>query len=92
MNVIPLTWAFRCKQFPDGLAEYNALAMAVREVIPLQNLSKGIIHSLRKSNVKLTTFHKILRTVVHEDNTGALKLVTMEPGWMTPRSKYYGIK
>jgi hypothetical protein len=69
--------------------EYNALAVAMREVIPLQNLTDII---LGESNVKLTTFHRTLQTVVHEDNTGALKLATMEPGRMTPRSKHYGIK
>jgi hypothetical protein len=73
-------------------AEYNALAMAMREVIPLQNLSKDIIRGLGEKNIKLTTFHKTLRTVVHEDNTGTLKLANMEPGRMTPRSKHYGIK
>jgi hypothetical protein len=73
-------------------SEYNALAMAMRDVIPLQNLTKDIIRGLGKSNIKLITFHKTLRTVVHEDNTGTLKLATMEPGRMTPRSKHYGIK
>ena len=35
---------------------------------------------------------KCFKTVVPEDNNGALGLMTMEPGRMTPRSKYYGIK
>jgi hypothetical protein len=62
------------------------------EVIPLQNLTKDIICCLHKSNIKLTTFHKTLWTVVHKDNTGVLNVATMEPGGMNPRSKHYGIK
>ena len=32
------------------------------------------------------------KTSVWEDNAGTLTLVTLEPGWMTPRSKHYAIK
>jgi hypothetical protein len=73
-------------------AEYNGLAMAMRDILPLINLMKDIIHRLGQSNIKLTKFHKTLQTKVHEDNTGTLKLATVEPGRMTPRSKHYGIK
>lgn len=71
--------------------EYNALSMVLQDVLPLKNLTKDIIRGLGQSGIKLTTFHKILRTIVHEENTGALKLANMEPGRMTPRSNHYGI-
>jgi hypothetical protein len=32
------------------------------------------------------------KTMLHEDNTGAMILAKMEPGRMTPRSKHYGVK
>jgi hypothetical protein len=73
-------------------SEYNALSMAMRDVLPLLNLTRDIIRGLGQSDIKLTKFHKTLRTTVHEDNTGTLKLANMEPGRMTPRSKHYGIK
>jgi hypothetical protein len=70
--------------------EYNGCSMAMRDVVPFQNLTRDIIRGLGGSDINLTTFH--LQTVVHEDNTGMLKLAKMEPGQMTPRSKHYGIK
>jgi hypothetical protein len=69
-------------------SEYNSLSIAMRDVIPLQNLTREIIRGLGHDKIRLTTF----KTTVHEDNTGALKLARMEPGRMTPRSKHYGIK
>jgi hypothetical protein len=57
-------------------------------VIPLQHLAKEIIKGLGFKDIRLTTF----KTIVHEDNTGAITLTKMEPGRMMPRSKHYGIK
>ena len=34
----------------------------------------------------------VCKTVVHEDNQGCLKLASLEPGRMTPRSKFYAVK
>jgi hypothetical protein len=70
-------------------SEYNALSMAMREVIPLLRLTKEICNGVGMVDPSNTKFFK---TVVHEDNNGALRLATMEPGRMTPRSKHYGIK
>ncbi len=70
-------------------AEYNALSMAMRDVLPLKDLVTEISKYLRLPNQDTT---RICRTIVHEDNAGCLKLATMEPGRMTPRSKHYGVK
>jgi histone deacetylase 1/2 len=69
-------------------SEYNAMSMAMRDVIPLRRLTKDIIQGLGGDDVKMTH----VKTTVHEDNHGCLRLGTMEPGRMTPRSKHYGIK
>ena len=34
----------------------------------------------------------LIKTTVWEDNNGALKLATLEPGRITPRSKHYAVK
>jgi hypothetical protein len=52
--------------------EYNALSMAMQDVLPLKHLTKELIRALGQSNIKPATFHKTLRTIVHKDNTGAL--------------------
>jgi hypothetical protein len=80
-------------------SEYNALSMSMREVLPLQNLTTTIVRALGLEGIGLTEFKatnrkedKFLKTTVHEDNDGAMKLAKMEPGRMTPRSKHYGVK
>ncbi len=60
----------------------------MQEVILLQHLTKDIIRGLGELDKQVVLF----KTTVHEDNTGALKLATMEPGRMTPRSKFYDVK
>jgi hypothetical protein len=69
-------------------AEYNAFSMAMRDLLPLQNLCKAIVKGLGGDSIGVSK----IRTVAHEDNSGALKLTTMDPGRMTPRSKHYGVK
>jgi hypothetical protein len=80
-------------------SEYNALSMSMREVLPLQNLMNMIVKALGLEGIGLTEFKatnrkedKFLKTTVHEDNDGAMKLAKMEPGQMMPRSKHYGVK
>jgi hypothetical protein len=80
-------------------SEYNALSMSMRDVLPLQNLTNTIVKALGLEGIGLTEFKarnrkedKFLKTTVHEDNDGAMKLAKMEPGRMTPRSKHYGVK
>jgi hypothetical protein len=71
-------------------AEYNALsmAMAMRDVLPLRNLTIEISKGVGMSGNAPTTF----KTTVWEDNNGALKLGTMEPVRTTPRSKAFGVR
>jgi hypothetical protein len=68
-------------------AEYNALSMAMRDVLPLRNLAIKISKGVGMSGKTPTP----LKTTVREDTNGALKLATMEPGRTTPRSKAYGV-
>ena len=70
-------------------AEYNALSTAMRDVIPLRRLTMELCKCLDLPEVEITN---ICKTQVFEDNEGALKLSQMEPGRMTPRSKFYGVK
>jgi hypothetical protein len=70
-------------------AEYNALSIAMRDILPLQNITNEILSRIGMEEKGLT---RIYRTIVHEDNEGALRLARLEPGRMTPRSKHYGVK
>jgi hypothetical protein len=69
-------------------AEHNALSMEMHDVLPLRNLSIEISKGVGMAGKTPTTF----KTTVWEDNNGALKLATMEPGQTTPRSKSYGVR
>jgi hypothetical protein len=69
-------------------AEYSALSTAMRDVLSIKMLATEISENVGLTQEPLTHF----RTTVWEDNAGALKLTTLEPGRMTPRSKWYGIK
>jgi hypothetical protein len=91
LNNCPLIWS---SHLMDGIclstmmAEYYALSIAMREVIPLRELIKGVVPHCGFDKDLVTTFW----TVVHEDNTGALTLANLEPGQSTPRSKFYDSK
>jgi hypothetical protein len=69
-------------------AEYSALSTAMRDVLPIKMLATEISENVGLTQEPITHF----RTTVWEDNAGALKLATLEPGRTTPRSKWYGIK
>jgi hypothetical protein len=69
-------------------AEYSALSTAMRDVLPIKMLATEISENVGLAQEPITHF----RTTVWEDNAGALKLATLEPGRMTPMSKWYGIK
>ena len=79
-------------------SEYNALSMSMREVLPLQSLTKTIVKALGMKGLGLIEFKPTIheqekfKTTMHEDNDGAMKLAKMEPGRMTPHSKHYGVK
>ena len=68
-------------------AEYHALSVAMREVIPFKNLVHVVYASIGSSD-PTTTF----KTTIYKDNMGALTLAHLEPGRVTPRSKHYCVK
>jgi Reverse transcriptase (RNA-dependent DNA polymerase) len=69
-------------------AEYSALSTSMRDVLPLKQALMEIYNSIGLSQGQVVTF----KTTVHEDNNGALRLATLEPGRSTPRSKHYAVK
>jgi hypothetical protein len=69
-------------------AEYTALSMAMRDLLPLRELLIALSPSITVNGRHPTTFN----TTVHEDNSGALSLAKLEPGRNTPRSKHYSVK
>jgi hypothetical protein len=69
-------------------AEYTALSMAMRDLLPLNNLLKEIMGNIGVEGFAVAKF----RTALWEDNLGALRLAHLEPGRMTTRSKHYGVK
>merc|ERR1711939_1288833 len=88
---VPIVWKSTLQQdiaTSTMEAEYNALSTAMRVLLPLQRLTKEIVKSLHETPTELVTF----KTTAHEDNQGCLKLARLEPGRMTPRSKFYAIK
>ena len=69
-------------------AEYNALSMAMKDLLPLQRLVHTVADAVGLNVQDLIE----MKTTVWEDNSGALTLANLEPGRMTPRSKHYGVK
>jgi hypothetical protein len=69
-------------------SKYNAFNMSMREVVLplLQNLTNTIVKALGLDGIGLTEFKatnhkedKFIKTTMHEDNGGAMKLAKMEP-------------
>jgi hypothetical protein len=69
-------------------AEYTALSITMREVLPFKALVEAVATVVSFAALDVTTFC----TAVWEDNVGALTLAILEPGRRTPRSKHYAIK
>lgn len=69
-------------------AEYVALSMAMKDLLPLMRTVKEVAQGVGISQEQITS----IKTTVWEDNVGALTLANLEPGRMTPRSKFYAIK
>jgi hypothetical protein len=87
----PVIWNSKLQQeiaLSTMEAEYNALSLAMRSVLPFQNLAHSATKGIRLDSDNVAFF----RTTVWEDNAGALQLANMEPGRITPRSKHYAIK
>ena len=70
-------------------AEYNALSLCMKTVLPFHRTLKKVIKLLKQSNNEPEISFKVS---IWEDNIGALTLANLEPGRHTPRSKHYGIK
>jgi len=69
-------------------AEYNALSMAMKELLPFQNIFRAVARGMGLDEDTASTF----RTTVWEDNMGCLTLARHKPGQYTPRSKHYAVK
>ena len=70
------------------IAEYYALSTAMREVLPLRNLIKAVARGLKINEMCDTQF----RCTAHEDNSACETLTNLEPGRVTPRSKFYDVR
>ena len=70
------------------MAEYYALSAAMREVKPLRELVSVVAKSLHMKKLCKATF----KCTAHEDNTACETLANLEPGRVTPRSKFYDVK
>jgi len=69
-------------------AEYTALSMALRAVIPYLDILKEVAKGLQYTKGRTLSFI----ATIHEDNQGALILSKLEPGRHTPRLKFYAQK
>ena len=68
-------------------AEYNALSLCMRAVLPFIRTFRKILSGLGIERAEFMEF----KTTVWEDNV-RLTLGRLEPGQMTPRSKHYAVK
>jgi hypothetical protein len=87
----PVLWVSRLQTYiatSTMEAEYSTLSISMRDVLPIKMLSTEISSIVGLTQEPITHF----KTTLWEDNSGALKIARMEPGRMTPRSKWHGIK
>jgi hypothetical protein len=91
VNGCPIIWQ---SKLIDGIclstmmAEYYALSIAMREVLPLRELIRTIANGLRIQSDVQTDF----KVTVWEDNNGCLTLANLDPGQQTPRSRHFDSK
>jgi hypothetical protein len=71
-------------------AEYIALSTALRDLLPFMRIARELCEHMALSDDKLAVIKT--KTVVHEDNSGALSLANLEPGRSTPTSKFFNVK
>ena len=91
VNGCPIIWQSKLIDaicLSTMMAEYYALSIAMREVLPLRELVRTVADGVGIRNEVLTHF----KVTVWEDNTGALTLANLDPGQNTPRSKFYDSK
>ena len=72
------------------MAEYIALSTGMRDLIVLKRLAEEVSAHMGLADDKVATIKA--KTVVHEDNNGALTLANLEPGRSTPTSKFFNVK
>ena len=91
INGCPIIWQ---SKLIDGIclstmmAEYYALSIAMREVLPLRELVRTMAIGLQLEG----TVHTDFKVTVWEDNNGALTLANLDPGQQTPRSRHFDSK
>ena len=66
-------------------SEYSACAMGMRDLLPIRYLMLEFCEKLKLAEMDVS---KVCTTIVHEDNQGCLRLATLEPGRLTPRSNF----
>jgi hypothetical protein len=91
VNGCPIMWQ---SKLIDGIclstmmAEYYALSVAMREVLPLRELIRTMAMGLQLEG----TVHTDFKVTAWEDNNGALTLANLDPGQQTPRSRHFDSK
>jgi hypothetical protein len=91
LNGCPIIWQSKLMDavcLSTMMAEYYALSIAMREVLPLRALVRTVAKGVG-INDKVHTDFKVL---IWEDNNGCLTLANLDPGQTTPRSKFYDSK
>ena len=91
VNGCPIIWQSKLIDavcLSTMMAEYYALSIAMREVLPLRDLVRTVSKGVGIKDEVFTTF----KVSVWEDNNGCLTLANLDPGQTTPRSKFYDSK
>ena len=87
---LPVSWKSKLQteiSTSTMMAEYIALSIGMRELIPLIDLFNEICSALV---IERTKESKVVR--VFEDNEGALNLASKQLPQMTPQSKHFAVK
>ena len=91
VNGCPIVWKSKLIDaicLSTMMAEYYALSIAMREVLPLRDLADALTDGMKLKHDLKTEF----KVTVWEDNMGCLTLANLDPGQNTPRSKFYDSK
>ena len=91
LNGCPIIWSSKLMHqvaLSTMMAEYYALSAAMKEVLPLLEVTKVVARALGIDESVITDF----KTTVWEDNMGCLILAQHEPGHNTTRSKFYDVR
>jgi hypothetical protein len=70
------------------MAEYYALSIVMREVIPLRRLVQTVARQLDLDDKVMTEF----KVTIWEDNDACTTLCNLDPGQTKARSKFYDSK